>query len=50
MLVGRAPSLEALQAFIANDPYLVMGLADYRFIEFEPVLHASIVADWASGS
>lgn len=50
MLVGRAPSLEALQAFIACDPYQVKGLADYRFVEFNPVLRASIVEDWASGT
>ena len=46
MLIGRAPSREALEAFFANDPYRLKGLADYRIIEFEPVKFAPVVEHW----
>lgn len=46
MLIGRAPSLAALQEFFANDPYHLKGLADYRFIEFDPVKLAPMMEAW----
>lgn len=49
MVVARAPSLEDLQAFFKNDPYQLKGLADYRFVEFEPVLRQALLETWAKG-
>lgn len=46
ILVARAPSREALEAFIAKDPYQVQGLAEYRLIEFQPVKRQDWAADW----
>lgn len=49
MIIGRAPSLEAMKEFFSNDPYQVKGLADYRFVEFDPVKRASIMEAWVQG-
>lgn len=46
MLVGRAPSREALEDFFANDPYRLKGLADYRIVEFDPVSFAPMMEAW----
>jgi uncharacterized protein YciI len=46
IVVARAPSLEDIQIFFQNDPYNINGMATYRFIEFEPVLHASLIESW----
>ncbi|MCU0493441.1 MAG: YciI family protein [Chloroflexaceae bacterium] len=50
LVVARAPSLDALQAFFTNDPYHQQGLATYRFAEFEPVKHQPLLADWVAGT
>lgn len=50
MIVARAPSQEELQQYFAEDPYQKKGLAVYRFIEFEPVKHQPLLADWVKGS
>lgn len=49
LIVARAPSLEALQAFFADDPYLLNGLAEYRFVEFEPVKRQAFLEEWVTG-
>jgi len=49
IVVGRAPSLEAIQEFFKDDPYQVKGAATYRFIEFEPVRLQEWMKDWVSG-
>jgi uncharacterized protein YciI len=46
MIVCRAPSLEELHAFFANDPYQIKALAEYRFTEFEPVKFQPFLMDW----
>lgn len=50
ILLARAPSREALEAFIARDPYRLQNLADYRLIEFQPVKHQPWAADWFGAS
>lgn len=50
IIVARAESLAALQAFFANDPYQQAGVAAYRWLEFEPVKHQALVADWVAGA
>jgi len=47
-IIGRAPSLEELQDFFSNDPYLLGSLADYRFVEFVPVKHQPFIAEWVA--
>ena len=49
MVIARAPSMDDLREFFRNDPYLVRGLANYRFVEFEPVKHQPFMADWIAG-
>lgn len=46
ILVARAASREAMEQFIANDPYKLEQLADYRLIEFQPVKYLPQAAEW----
>lgn len=46
ILVARATSREELERFIANDPYKLEQVADYRVIEFQPLMHQALVAEW----
>lgn len=48
MVVCRAPSLEAIQEFFNKDPYRINGVAGYRFVEFQPVLHQSFLQEWVT--
>ena len=50
LVVGRAPSLEAMQQFFQDDPYQKKGAATYRFIEFDPVRLQPWMKDWVSGT
>ncbi len=49
IVVARAPSLEALQAYFGGDPFARHGAAAYRYIEFEPVRRQAAMEDWAAG-
>ncbi len=48
IVIARAESLGEITGFFAEDPYVLLGLADYRFVEFAPVKYADIVADWVN--
>ncbi|HEY9087327.1 MAG TPA: YciI family protein [Anaerolineaceae bacterium] len=49
IIVARAESLDAIQDFFQQDPYLLQGVAEHQFIEFEPVLRQSFLEDWVNG-
>jgi uncharacterized protein YciI len=49
IVVARAESRDKLVQFFATDPYQVRGLADYTFIEFNPVFKQDFLADWIAG-
>lgn len=49
VIVARADSLEVLEAFFEDDPYRKNGIADYRFIEFNPVKFYPMLQDWVEG-
>jgi uncharacterized protein YciI len=49
VIVARAPSLADLQAYFAADPYQLRGLAQYRFVEFEPVKRQAFMEQWVAG-
>ena len=40
VMVGRAASLEAFRDLLADDPFVIGGLAKYDVIEFEPTAAA----------
>jgi uncharacterized protein YciI len=40
VIVGRAASLEAFHALLADDPFVRAGLAHYEVVEFEPTAAA----------
>ena len=46
VIVVRAPALDDLQAFFAEDPFQKKGLAVYRFIEFTPVRRQAFMDEW----
>lgn len=46
IVIAKAPSLDDMHAFFAKDPYVVKGLARYRFVEFEPVKRQAFLEDW----
>lgn len=47
-LVARAPSLAALEAMFADEPFHVEHLARYTFTEFEPVKRQPWAEAWFS--
>ncbi|MGJ7567274.1 YciI family protein [Variovorax sp. GB1R11] len=47
-LLARAPSLEALQAFFAEDPFSTGRLASFTFNEFNPVKRQGWAEAWFS--
>lgn len=49
IVVARAESLDAIQDFFQQDPYLLHGVAEHIFTEFEPVLRQSFLEDWVNG-
>jgi uncharacterized protein YciI len=49
IVVARAPSMEVLQAFFADDPYRLKNVATHRFVEFEPVKRQPLVEGWCNG-
>jgi uncharacterized protein YciI len=50
MIVARAPSLEALKQFFLDDPYRLKGVAEHRFIEFDPVFSQDFLKEWLAGN
>jgi uncharacterized protein YciI len=46
MVVARAPSLEDLKQFFMDDPYHLKGVAEHRFVEFNPVLYQDFIKGW----
>jgi uncharacterized protein YciI len=46
VVIARAPSLDELQAFFKEDPYQANGLAEYRFVEFEPAQYQEFLQEW----
>lgn len=46
VVIARAPSREALEAFFKDDPYQVAGLANHTFTEFNPVKFQPFMEDW----
>ncbi len=50
IIVARAESVELIEGFFARDPYRLQGLADYRFIEFNPLHTQDFMKPWVAGS
>ncbi len=48
MVVARAPSLEDIQQFFANDPYHLQNVAAHSIIEFNPVMRQPLLEEWAA--
>jgi len=48
IVFARAGSLEAIQKYFENDPYVQQNAATYRFIEFNPVKHQPFLSNWVT--
>jgi len=48
IVIGRAESLEAIQAFFKSDPYALEGVAKHVITEFNPVKRQAIVEAWVN--
>lgn len=46
IIIAREESIESIQEFFKNDPYQLNKIADYKFIEFNPVKHQEFLKDW----
>ncbi len=46
MLVARAESLEAMEAFTHEDPFFQRNLARYRIVEVNPLKRQPFLNDW----
>jgi uncharacterized protein YciI len=46
IVLARAESLEEIQQFFRDDPYVKKGLANYRFVEFNPVMFQKFMEAW----
>ena len=48
IIIARAESLNVLQEFFIHDPYNINQVADYKFIEFNPVKSQEFLIPWLS--
>jgi uncharacterized protein YciI len=46
IFVARAESAQALADFFERDPYKTRGLADFRFIQFDPTRYHPMLRSW----
>jgi uncharacterized protein YciI len=46
IIVARGESIDEIKRFFDGDPYCVQKAATYRFIEFSPVKHQSLLQEW----
>ncbi len=46
LLVMRGESLEEIKSFTEKDPYNLEGAIEYRYIEFDPVMHQDLMKEW----
>jgi uncharacterized protein YciI len=46
ILVARAENAQQLVDFFEKDPYKIRGLADFRFIQFDPVRYQPCLSEW----
>jgi uncharacterized protein YciI len=49
VIIARAPSLDELKAFFAQDPYQLKKMASYQYSEFDPVKRQAFLENWVSG-
>jgi uncharacterized protein YciI len=48
IVICRAPSQDALEAFFRDDPYAIHGVAIHRFVEFNPVKRQNWLENWVT--
>lgn len=48
LVIARAESQKDLEAFFANDPYHLRGVADHVYVEFDPVFFQPFLKEWFS--
>ena len=46
IIAARGESKEVIMDFFSSDPYLAKKVAEYNFIEFDPVHSQEFLKDW----
>lgn len=46
VVICRAEDIEIVKSFFKLDPYYLNNVAEYSFVEFEPVKYHSIIENW----
>lgn len=46
LIIARAESKAKLEAFFKDDPYMTLGLATQRYVEFSPVKRQALLDGW----
>lgn len=46
IVLAKGESMEKVDEFFKSDPYRVKGLAEYRFIEFNPKNYQDFMKSW----
>lgn len=49
IVAARAESAEEIKEFFSKDPYTNINAADYKYIEFNPVMLQGFVKNWVEG-
>jgi uncharacterized protein YciI len=46
IITARAESLEELKLLFSKDPYQINNMANYEYIEFDPVKYQPFLSNW----
>lgn len=46
IIIARGSSMEEVAQFLENDPYQIEKVADYKFLEFNPVHFQELIKEW----
>ena len=46
IIIARANEVDELKSFFKNDPYILNNLADYEYVEFNPVKFQPFLQNW----
>lgn len=49
VIIARAAELAEIETFFAKDPFQQRKLAEYRFVEFQPVKYQPWLQAWVNG-
>ena len=48
IVIARSETKEEIELFFLSDPYALHKAAEYRFVEFVPLMHQAFLTEWVS--